>query len=94
MKGGMIDLEHVEPIDFIIDNILSPGLSMLAADPKIGKSWFSLLMCICVYMRMRVHVGTEAEYNWIQLPPFASARVERRSSRLPSEQAPPTDLSC
>lgn len=45
-------------------------------------------------MRMRVHVGTEAEYNWIQLPPFASARVERRSSRLPSEQAPPTDLSC
>jgi RecA-family ATPase len=48
MKGGMIDLEHVEPIDFIIDDMLSPGLSMLAADPKIGKSWFSLLMCLCV----------------------------------------------
>ena len=44
MKGGMIDLEHVEPIDFIIDDMLSPGLSMLAADPKTGKSWFSLLM--------------------------------------------------
>jgi len=41
-------LEHVEPIDFIVDDMLSPGLSMLAADPKIGKSWFSLLMCLCV----------------------------------------------
>ena len=48
MKGGMIDLEHVEKIDFIINNMLSPGLSMLAADPKIGKSWFALLMCLCV----------------------------------------------
>ena len=48
MKGGAIDLEHVEPIDFIIDGMLSPGLAMLAADPKIGKSWFSLLMCLCV----------------------------------------------
>ena len=41
-------MEHVEPIDFIIDDMLSPGLSMLAADPKTGKSWFSLLMCLCV----------------------------------------------
>ena len=48
MKGGMIDLDHVEKIDFIINNMLSPGLSMLAADPKIGKSWFALLMCLCV----------------------------------------------
>ena len=48
MKGGMIDLEHVEKIDFIIKDMLSPGLSMLAADPKIGKSWFALLMCLCV----------------------------------------------
>lgn len=48
MKGGMIDLEHVEKIDFIINDMLSPGLSMLAADPKIGKSWFALLMCLCV----------------------------------------------
>ena len=48
MKGGMIGLDHVEKIDFIINNMLSPGLSMLAADPKIGKSWFALLMCLCV----------------------------------------------
>ncbi len=48
MKGDMIDLEHVEKIDFIINDMLSPGLSMLAADPKIGKSWFALLMCLCV----------------------------------------------
>lgn len=48
MKGDEIDLEHVEKIDFIIDNLLSPGLSMLAADPKVGKSWFALFMCLCV----------------------------------------------
>lgn len=48
MNGTDIDLNHIERIDFIIDNLLSPGLSMLAAAPKIGKSWFSLLMCLCV----------------------------------------------
>lgn len=48
MKGEAIDLEHVEKIDFIINNLLAPGLSMLAADPKAGKSWFALLMCLCV----------------------------------------------
>lgn len=48
MEGGNVDLENVEKIDFIIDNLLSPGLAMLAADPKIGKSWFALLMCLCV----------------------------------------------
>lgn len=46
MKGGMIDLEHVEPIDFIVDDMLSPGLSMLAADPKIENHGFH---CSCVY---------------------------------------------
>jgi len=48
MKGGMIDLGNIEPIDFIIDDMLSSGLSMLAADPKIGKSWLALLMCLCI----------------------------------------------
>ena len=48
MNGGVIDLQHVEKIDFIVNGLLSPGLSMLAADPKSGKSWFALLMCLCV----------------------------------------------
>lgn len=47
-SGGDIDLTHIEKIDFIVDNLLSPGLAMLAADPKLGKSWFALLMCLCV----------------------------------------------
>ena len=45
-NGADIDLDRVEKIDFIVENLLTPGLSMLAADPKLGKSWFALLMCL------------------------------------------------
>lgn len=47
-NGINIDLDHIAKIDFIVENLLTPGLSMLAADPKLGKSWFALLMCLCV----------------------------------------------
>ena len=46
--GSDIDLEDLQEIDFIINDLLTLGLSILAADPKAGKSWFALLMCLCV----------------------------------------------
>ena len=47
-RGGMIDLDHVEPIDFIVDELISPGLAMIASAPKDGKSWLVLLLCLCI----------------------------------------------
>ena len=36
------------PIHFIIENLLTPGLSILASPPKYGKSWMVLALCIAV----------------------------------------------
>ena len=38
----------LKPVDFLIKNILPEGCSMIAAAPKIGKSWFVLDMGLSV----------------------------------------------
>lgn len=38
----------VKAVEFIVEDILAPGLVILAGDPKIGKSWFVLLLAYCV----------------------------------------------
>ena len=35
-------------IDWIVDGLLKPGLSVLAGAPKIGKSWMVLQLCLAV----------------------------------------------
>ena len=35
-------------IDWIVEGLLKPGLSVLAGAPKIGKSWMVLQMCMAV----------------------------------------------
>ena len=44
------DLQNTNdtPIHFIIENLLTPGLSILASPPKYGKSWMVLALCIAV----------------------------------------------
>ncbi len=37
---------HMEPIQFIVEGLLSQGLHILAGAPKIGKSWLYLWMCL------------------------------------------------
>lgn len=34
---------HLPPLQFVIDDILPQGLYLLAGNPKVGKSWLSLL---------------------------------------------------
>ena len=33
---------------FIVDGMIYPGLHILSGDPKIGKSWMMLDMCLIV----------------------------------------------
>ena len=37
-----------EPISFLVEELLPPGLHLLAGAPKIGKSWLALWMCLQV----------------------------------------------
>ena len=36
------------PIRFVIHELLPQGLHVLAGAPKVGKSWLSLWICLCV----------------------------------------------
>ena len=33
---------------FIVDEIIYPGLHVLSGDPKIGKSWMMMDMCLAI----------------------------------------------
>ena len=36
------------PIEFVVDNLLTQGLYILAGAPKVGKSWLALDMCLSI----------------------------------------------
>ena len=37
-----------KPIEFVVDNLLTQGLYILAGAPKVGKSWLALDMCLSI----------------------------------------------
>lgn len=41
------------PKNFIVAELLPEGLTLLCGQPKIGKSWFVLQLCICVALGVR-----------------------------------------
>lgn len=38
----------IKPTEYAVDGLIAPGLTLLAAPPKIGKSYLVLQMCLCV----------------------------------------------
>lgn len=40
--------EPLKPIEFVVDNLISQGLFILAGAPKVGKSWLALDICLRV----------------------------------------------
>lgn len=38
--------EPLKPIEFVVDNLISQGLFILAGAPKVGKSWLALDICL------------------------------------------------
>lgn len=40
--------KDIPPIHFIVNNLLSVGLNILASPPKYGKSWMMLALCLAV----------------------------------------------
>ncbi len=44
--------EPLKPIEFVINNLITQGLFILAGAPKIGKSWLALDICLSVAKQM------------------------------------------
>ena len=39
---------NLPPVRFVVDALISHGLSIIASPPKFGKSWLVLYLCLCV----------------------------------------------
>lgn len=55
--------EELPPLRYIVDELLPQGLAILAGLPKIGKSYLSLDLCLCVahglpFLGKRTHAGS------------------------------------
>ena len=55
----LVDTRY-DRINWIVEGLLKPGLSILAGAPKIGKSWMVLQLCMCAakgepFMGMETH---------------------------------------
>ena len=48
INGKHLMEEELTPVRYIIDDMISAGVHILAGSPKIGKSWMSLWLCLSV----------------------------------------------
>ena len=40
--------QPIEPVEYLVDGLLAPGLYILGGSPKVGKSWMALQLCLAV----------------------------------------------
>ena len=43
IDGQTLMTMPLQPLEFIIENLLSNGLHVLAGSPKVGKSWLAVV---------------------------------------------------
>lgn len=80
----------MEPLKFIIEDFLPQGLSILAGSPKIGKSWFSLWLCLQVAEGKNVWDFETRKSDVLYLCLEDSfARIQNRLFKI-TEDAPPS----
>ena len=48
VKAEVIANEEFQPIDWLVENIIAPGLTIIAGKSKIGKSWLVLHLSYCI----------------------------------------------
>lgn len=48
IDGETLMCMPLQPLNFVVDTLLSTGLHLLAGSPKVGKSWLALWLSVCV----------------------------------------------
>lgn len=48
VSAAQLQAAELPPLKFVVENFLPQGLTVLAALPKYGKSWFVLNLCITI----------------------------------------------
>lgn len=80
--------QPIEPIPWVVEDLLAPGLYFLGGSPKVGKSWLALQLCLAV-CRGEPFLGFKTKRNevlYISLED-GSRRLHIRALRM-TEKAP------
>lgn len=48
IDGETLMSQPLQPLNFVVDSLLSQGLHILAGSPKVGKSWLALWLAVAV----------------------------------------------
>ena len=81
--------QPLEPVEYLVDGLLTPGLYILGGSPKVGKSWMALQLCLAV-CGGKAFLGrktTQAEVLYLALedgPQRLHSRALRLADTAPS----------
>lgn len=75
--------QPLEPVEYLVDGLLAPGLYILGGSPKVGKSWMALQLClaVCNGKAFLGHKTTQAEVLYLALED-GPQRLHGRALRL------------
>ena len=90
MTAEQLQSAPYSPVPFLVDELLPEGLHILAGAPKIGKSWLTLWLCLCVSQGQPLwnFAVTQGEVLYLSLED-SYRRIQSRLFDL-TEDAPPT----
>lgn len=94
IDGATLMSQPIQPLNFVVDTLLSQGLHILAGSPKVGKSWLALWLAVAVakgepVWGMSVKQGTTL-YLCLE---DSTLRIQNRLLDI-TEDAPPTVHFC
>jgi RecA-family ATPase len=83
-----------EPPQFVINRMLPVGLSILSGSPKIGKSWLSLWICVCVSLGLPIweFLTQKATVLYLALEDTVNRLHFRLSDITDGTDSTPTDI--
>lgn len=94
IDGATLMSRPLQPLNFVLDTLISQGLHILAGSPKVGKSWLALWLAVTVakgepVWGMSVKQGTTL-YLCLE---DSQLRIQNRLLDI-TEDAPPTVHFC
>lgn len=90
IDGATLMSRPLQPLNFVVDTLISQGLHILAGSPKVGKSWLALWLAVTAakgepVWEMPVKQGT----TLYLCPEDSQLRIQNRLLDI-TEDAPPT----
>lgn len=53
IDGQTLMTMPLQPLEFVIENLISKGLHILAGSPKVGKSWLALWLAVTPSLKVK-----------------------------------------